>query len=143
MSNEAKKLKKFVMQVPKCGVEPAGWEVTFYNGGSGNQTETEYKWDFQNIDLSKISVKAWEGQSNASKIHTDYTVGDLANVVLTADYSIASNPAALTLTLEKEKGEYNLIDNDKASGDAKKELGASNGCIDPNADAVVSTSGLS
>lgn len=110
------------------------------SGDSGNQTETEYKWDFQNIDLSKISVKAWEGQSTASKIHTDYTVGDLANVVLTADYSIASNPAALTLTLEKEKGEYNLIDNDKASGDAKKELGASNGCIDPNADAVVSTS---
>ena len=37
MCNEAKKLKKFVMQVPKCGVEPAGWKVTFYNGGSGNQ----------------------------------------------------------------------------------------------------------
>lgn len=37
MCNEAKKLKKFVMQMPKCGVEPAGWEVTFYNGGSGNQ----------------------------------------------------------------------------------------------------------
>lgn len=37
MCNEAKKLKKFIMKVPKCGVEPAGWEVTFYNGGSGNQ----------------------------------------------------------------------------------------------------------
>ena len=53
-----KKSKKFVMQVPKCGVEPAGWEVTFYNGGSGNQeggnegdssSKLDYTFDFTKL----------------------------------------------------------------------------------------------
>ena len=61
MCNEAKKMKKFVMQVPKCGVEPAGWEVTFYNGGSGNQNQgtvtkaTAKTYDFVGLTISDFA----------------------------------------------------------------------------------------
>ncbi|WP_296331892.1 hypothetical protein [uncultured Treponema sp.] len=97
-----------------------------------------YKWNFKNIDLSKLSIKPWSGQSDSSKIHTDYSIGDLANVVLTEDYFVASEPAGLELKLTKESGYYNLIDADKTAGEEKMNLNASAGCIDPSSAAIVS-----
>ena len=76
MCNEAKKLKKFVMQVPKCGVEPAGWKVTFYNGGSGNQNQgtvtkaTAKTYDFATWsaeDLSKFGGEQYTDSKGTAK----------------------------------------------------------------------------
>ena len=144
----------FVSSIDADGKESAKSEPFFFkmsaeensggggSGGGGNENPVSenatYTWNFQNIDLSQIHVKAWSGQSDTSKIHTDYTVGDLANVVLTELYGIDSTPKTnKRLVLAANRGAYNLIDNDKMAGLTKKEQGASDGCIDPNAEATV------
>ncbi len=124
-----KKLKKFVMQVPKCGVEPAGWKVTFYNGGSGNQepeiTGTTYAWTFNDITTDGINAIDAGGENTGKW-------------VLEADYKYNSTPAGLALTMGKGDASqgfiYNKIDPAMAIGSNQsvvKEKGASVGAVEP------------
>ena len=87
MCNEAKKLKKFVMQVPKCGVEPAGWEVTSYNGGSGNQEGGSQE------TVTKATAKTYNFAGGTNGV----VLADLAEWGMGTKDVILS-PAASTLT---------------------------------------------
>ena len=109
MCNEAKKLKKFIMQVPKCGVEPAGWEVTFYNGGSGNQeTATTDSWDFTTY-ANAVFVNPDAAGSVVVKSTAEKTVNDVkmteyekdGTYYLSADATQLGAEGNLSLTLSK------------------------------------------
>ncbi|WP_298533452.1 hypothetical protein [uncultured Treponema sp.] len=111
MCNEAKKLKKFVMQVPKCGVEPAGWKVTFYNGGSGNQeggsttysSSVEYKAaEISSAELTAMSVPAPTDTSVTTKIATagTYSIWNEKGAIVTA---------ASKMSIKTEKSAVNSI----------------------------------
>lgn len=129
MCNEAKKLKKFVMQVPKCGVEPAGWKVTFYNGGSGNQTETgdvtatTDSWDFTtyanavfvNPDAAgSVVVKSTTEKTVDGVIKTEYEKD--GTYYLSADATQLGAEGNLSLTLSKAgTGKTNTTNKNGAS----------------------------
>ena len=104
-------MKKFVMQVPKCGVEPAGWKVTFYNGGSGNQesgsttysSSVEYKAaEISSAELTAMSVPAPTDTSVTTKIETagTYSIWNEKGAIVTA---------ASKMSIKTEKSAVNSI----------------------------------
>lgn len=129
MCNEAKKSKKFVMQVPKCGVEPAGWEVTFYNGGSGNQEGGKQG------TVTKATAKTYSfaGGTNANwTTITEGSILDKPDRYCGFDASKVSANAEITVTFD-----YDV----KKSSSASSDTGAL-AIVDGTGKVLASKSGL-